>query len=121
MKDFQISQLHAFAFSPHVDHYSVPAGSYDDQVPNHIAQSRLKNLLRAGESAFMKFAEENIGEAHEVLLEKISATTFSGWTKNYLGANERNFKTLDTEEKKRGNIIRGILLSAEVEKENEES
>jgi threonylcarbamoyladenosine tRNA methylthiotransferase MtaB len=29
VEKYQISQLHAFPFSAHIDHYSVPAGSFD--------------------------------------------------------------------------------------------
>lgn len=44
VEKYQITQLHAFPFSAHVDHYSVPAGSYPNQVPNHIIQKRIKAL-----------------------------------------------------------------------------
>ena len=60
-----------------MDHYSVPAGSFPDQVPNHIAQSRLKNLLKAGEKAFEEYAENYVGKELRVLVEKISH--FSGF------------------------------------------
>ena len=46
VRDFEITQLHAFPFSAHLDHYSVPAGKYEQQIPNHITQSRLKSLLK---------------------------------------------------------------------------
>jgi tRNA A37 methylthiotransferase MiaB len=69
---YQISQLHAFPFSAHVDHYSVPAGVYPDQVPNHIAQSRIKTLQKAGASVFEKWAEETVGQEVRVLVEKVS-------------------------------------------------
>lgn len=55
--DFQITQLHAFPFSPHIDHYNVPAGSFKAQVPNHIAQARTKTLLTHGNEEKRKFAE----------------------------------------------------------------
>jgi tRNA A37 methylthiotransferase MiaB len=83
--------LHAFAFSPHVDHYSVPAGKFDDQVPNHIAQKRLKLLLAAGNDSFRWLAQKNQNTNHEVLVEKIREGGFTGWTKNYLSAHEANF------------------------------
>jgi threonylcarbamoyladenosine tRNA methylthiotransferase MtaB len=69
---YNISQLHAFPFSAHVDHYSVPAGVYPDQVPNHIAQSRIKSLQRAGTEVFTKWAEETVGREVRVLVEKVS-------------------------------------------------
>jgi tRNA A37 methylthiotransferase MiaB len=46
VEKYGITQLHAFPFSAHVDHYHVPAGAYPDQVPNHITQQRLKKLLK---------------------------------------------------------------------------
>lgn len=46
VEKYGITQLHAFPFSPHLDHYSVPAGAFGDQVPNHVAQRRLKELLK---------------------------------------------------------------------------
>jgi tRNA A37 methylthiotransferase MiaB len=57
---YHITQLHAFPFSAHMDHYSVPAGMYPDQVPNHIIQSRLRSLLETGKSATLQFATEQI-------------------------------------------------------------
>lgn len=60
VRDFRITQLHAFAFSPHIDHYSVPAGVFPDQVQNHLAQSRLKQLLQAGKEAFDSLAKGNV-------------------------------------------------------------
>ena len=47
VEDFQITQLHAFPFSGHIDHYGVPAGKFPNQIPNHIIQSRLKKLLES--------------------------------------------------------------------------
>ena len=74
VEKYEITQLHAFPFSPHLDHYSVPAGSYPDQVPNHTAQARLKNLQKSGAEVFRKFAHENIGKELRVLVEKVSKT-----------------------------------------------
>lgn len=73
VEKYQISQLHAFPFSAHVDHYSVPAGVYPDQVPNHIAQSRIKSLQRTGASVFEKWAEETVGQEVRVLVEKVAS------------------------------------------------
>ncbi len=73
---YSISQLHAFPFSAHVDHYSVPAGIYPDQVPNHIAQSRIKLLQKAGATVFTKWAEKTVGQEVRVLVEKVSITPF---------------------------------------------
>ncbi len=109
VRDFKITQLHAFAFSPHIDHYSVPAGIFPDQVPNHLAQSRLKQLLQAGKEAFDSLAKVNVWKELRVLVEKVpSLSEFSGWSENYLFCNEANFELFPGQEIKRGTIVKGI-------------
>ena len=105
---YSISQLHAFPFSAHVDHYSVPAGIYPDQVPNHIAQSRIKSLQRAGTEVFENWAEKTVGQEVRVLVEKISGNSFSGWTENYLACDETNFEPYPDQEIARGKVVKGI-------------
>jgi tRNA A37 methylthiotransferase MiaB len=105
---YNISQLHAFPFSAHVDHYSVPAGVYPDQVPNHITQSRIKLLQKAGATVFEKWAEETVGQEVRVLVEKVSIAqstssllspiSYSGWTENYLACDETNFEPYPDQE-----------------------
>jgi tRNA A37 methylthiotransferase MiaB len=70
VEKYGVTQLHAFPFSAHVDHYSVPAGKFPDQVPNHIIQRRLKTLLEAGKNAQRAFAEKHIGKELRVLVER---------------------------------------------------
>jgi tRNA A37 methylthiotransferase MiaB len=111
VRDFQISQLHAFPFSPHVDHYSVPAGSYGKQIPNHTTQKRLKKLLHAGEEVFEDFAQENIGKELHVLIEKTDGIHFSGWSENYLFCSEENFELFSDQKIGKGEVIRGIYTS----------
>jgi MiaB/RimO family radical SAM methylthiotransferase len=110
VRQFSITQLHAFAFSPHVDHYSVPAGSFPDQVPNHIAQRRLKELLHTGEIVLTNFLENNRGKEFKVLIEKIHQSGgWEGWTENYIKVDNTNFSLLPWEEVKRGKVVRGRL------------
>lgn len=71
VKDFAITQLHAFPFSGHIDHYSVPAGSFPHQVPNHIAQQRTKQILEVGKHQTYEFALHETGKTLSVLLEKV--------------------------------------------------
>lgn len=94
VEKYGITQLHAFPFSAHVDHYHVPAGHYPDQIPNHIAQQRLKKLIKTGENVFENFGEKNIGKKVRVLIEKVSGEKFSGWTENYLRVDETNIELL---------------------------
>jgi tRNA A37 methylthiotransferase MiaB len=42
---YNITQLHAFPFSAHKDHYSVPAGKFPNQIDEHIKTERLNMLL----------------------------------------------------------------------------
>lgn len=108
VETYKITQLHAFPFSAHIDHYHVPAWSYQNQVPNHTIQRRLKELLHVGESNFFSFAENIIGKELSVLLEKVNAPFFSGWSENYLFCNEKNFEIFPWQELRRGNVVRWI-------------
>ena len=107
VREFEITQLHAFPFSGHLDHYSVPAGAYSDQIPNHTTQSRLKHLLRRGEEVFEQFAQRNIGKNVRILVEKgeNNGASFSGWSENYLLCNETNVDLLPYQEILRGTVI----------------
>ena len=113
VEKYQISQLHAFPFSAHVNHYSVPAGVFPDQVPNHIAQLRIKSLQRTGKSVFEKWAEETVEQEVRVLVEKVSNTqpiSYSGWTENYLACDETNFEPYPDQEIARGKVVNGKYL-----------
>lgn len=95
VRQFEITQLHAFAFSPHVDHYSVPAGSFPNQVPNHTSQSRLKKLIQVGEEVFNEFIANNRNNEFRVLVEKIHQDGgWEGWTENYIKVDNANFSLL---------------------------
>jgi threonylcarbamoyladenosine tRNA methylthiotransferase MtaB len=113
VEKYQITQLHAFPFSAHVDHYSVPAGVFGDQVPNHIAQDRLKKLLKTGEEVFEKFAKDNVWQKLRVLIEKVSKSEdgtlhFSGWSENYLYSNQTNIEIIWEPERARGKVVEWI-------------
>lgn len=139
VRDFQITQLHAFPFSAHLDHYSVPAGSFPDQVANHIAQNRLKELIRMGEVEYLKLAENMIGKTVRVLIEKVHLKEestvsidqpniqdskiqrfqdsnipptyhFSGWSENYLACDETNIELFPDQEIARGKVVEGVFL-----------
>ncbi|MBS9784469.1 radical SAM protein, partial [Candidatus Gracilibacteria bacterium] len=109
VKTFQISSLHAFPFSPHIDHYNVPAGKFKNQVPNHISQRRVKEIIAAGEQAKENLYKQSIGQKLVVLIEKVRGDTFSGWTQNYIAANKKNFLPDDGQEIKRGKCVSGVL------------
>lgn len=64
-----ITQLHAFPFSPHREHYSVPAGAFPEQIPEKIKSERLKTLLLLGEQKKQAFLKMNDGKKFSVLVE----------------------------------------------------
>lgn len=106
---FHITQLHAFPFSGHIDHYSVPAGAFENQIPNHISQSRTKILLEHGHIQKHLLEEETYGKTVAILVEKCEQNgTFSGWSQNYIACNEGNTSLLSGEKAQRGKIARGI-------------
>lgn len=109
VNDFGITQLHAFPFSGHVDHYSVPAGSFPDQIPNHIAQARTKEILEDGQKQKKWLAEKTVNQKMKVLIEKISPDgKFFGSTENYLACNETNFIPEENQKIIRGAVVEGI-------------
>lgn len=108
VKKYGVTQLHAFPFSAHIDHYSVPAGRFPDQVPNHIIQRRLKTLLETGKTSQQVFTERHIGKELRVLVEKFSWMTFSGWSENYLACDETNFIPFPWQKIARGEVVQGL-------------
>jgi threonylcarbamoyladenosine tRNA methylthiotransferase MtaB len=121
IETYGITQLHAFPFSPHIDHYNVPAGSYDGQIPSHIRDQRQQEMLEAGRRAFDTFERENIGSNFRVLVEKILPDDgFEGWTENYIRATHGNF-VLDLHQiPVRWSILTGRLIAANTEQKIED-
>ena len=107
VEKYGITQLHAFPFSAHLDHYSVPAGKFDNQVPNLIAQKRLKKLLKTWEEVFENFAKTHREKPLSVLIEKVDGLHFSGWSENYLLCSDENFIPFPGQEIARGKILKG--------------
>ena len=110
VRDFQITQLHAFPFSAHLDHYNVPAGTFPDQIPNHIAQKRLKHLMKVGKEAFMNLSESMQGKIVRVLIEKRDESQFSGWSENYLFCNASNIELSPGQDIRKGMVVEGVFL-----------
>lgn len=112
---FAITQLHAFAFSPHVDHYTVPAGAFGGQLSEREKSSRLDQLLEAGRWELSQFRERNLWKTFLLLIEKTDGvSTFSGWTENYIAWSEQNMQSLDPKTPlKRGALIRVVYLGGE--------
>lgn len=97
VRDYNITKLHAFPFSEHSLGEWVPAGRFKHQIPEHIKKERMNSLLRLGEEVAEDFYHSQKGKILQVLIEKCnsSAGTWSGWTQNYIEANESNFEVLE--------------------------
>ncbi|MDD2892087.1 MAG: radical SAM protein [Candidatus Gracilibacteria bacterium] len=85
---YGITQLHAFPFSAHHDHYSVPAGKFPNQVDEKIKTERLNILLNEGERVKQGFLQANDGKYFHVLVEGKGI----GWTENYIECTPENFE-----------------------------
>lgn len=121
IEKYGITQLHAFPFSPHIDHYNVPAGSYDGQIPSHIRDQRQREMLEAGARAFRLFESENIGSRFHVLVEKVLPDGgFEGWTENYIRATHTNFLPDPGQVPERSKILAGTLVAINTEQKIED-
>lgn len=91
VSDYGITQLHAFPFSAHDSHYSIPAWKFEDQIAEHIKMERLRSLLALGKTELEKFCTSHHGKTVRVLIEKTDGvSTFQWWSENYLFCNELN-------------------------------
>ena len=107
VEDFGISQLHVFPFSPHLEHYTVPASTFSDPVWAATIHTRFLRLVHAGERARETFSSRHIGRTLKVLMEKVDGSHFSWWSENYLACSEKNFIPFPWQEILRGKVILG--------------
>ena len=119
VEKYEIAKLHAFPFSPHLDHYSVPAGNFPDQIPNHIIHARQKRLLHLWKKVSLWWASKSLGKEVSLVIEKVSSESFSGWTENYLFCNQTNFEPYPWQKIMRGNIVTWIYKKIIQGKEDE--
>ena len=105
VKDCNITKVHAFPFSAHTMWESVPAGKFKDQVPEHIKKERMNKLMKLSEEVRENFKASQKWKVLKVLVEKSSWDTFSGWTENYLEADETNFEIIAWTPKKNNIIV----------------
>lgn len=109
VKDYQITKVHAFPFSPHTMGESVPAGSFKEQVPEAVKKDRMQRLMQIADEVRADFRVSQQGKELQVLVEKSHGQHWSGWTQNYLEADESNFQILAGIPKK-NTIINGIFI-----------
>ena len=95
IRDCQITKVHAFPFSPHTMGESVPAGKFANQVPEAIKKERMNQIMELSEQIREQFKEENKGQELHVLIEKSDGSSWSGWTENYLEADQDNCDILE--------------------------
>jgi len=109
VKDFNITKVHAFPFSAHTMWESVPAGKFKNQVSDEIKKQRMQELMTLADTVRSDFLASEKWKRFQVLVEKVRGDTFSGWTENYIEANETNFR-LESGTLQRNNIIQWILI-----------
>ena len=109
VKDFKITKLHAFPFSAHTMWESVPAGKFKDQISERIKKERMQKLMKLWDEVREDFRTSQKWKTFKVLVEKSEWNSWSGWTENYLEADESNFEII-TGIPKRNHIIVGKFL-----------
>jgi threonylcarbamoyladenosine tRNA methylthiotransferase MtaB len=105
VRDFQITKLHAFPFSPHKYGESVPAGFYPNQIEESIKTERLHRLLELGKQVRYDFISSQIGQQFEVLIEGSKESWWKGWTQNYIEVTQDNFEITSGTVKKNEIVI----------------
>lgn len=92
VRDFGITQVHAFPFSPHEGLHAVPASKLPDQIPDSVKSERMARLVTEAEAVREAFLAEHDGRELELLPEgSPTREKFSGWSENHIALNERNF------------------------------
>lgn len=69
VREFGITQVHAFPFSPHEGLHAVPASKLPDQVPEGLKSDRMARLLAEAESVREAFLARHDGRELELLPE----------------------------------------------------
>ena len=101
---YGITQLHAFPFSAHRNHYSVPAGKFPHQIDEKVKTERLNVLLSEWERVKQIFLEANNGKYFKVLIEG----KWIGWTENYIECTPDNFQTASGFVFEKKTIVEGV-------------
>ena len=120
VQDFNITKVHAFPFSAHTMWESVPAGKFKDQIPENTKKERMQRLMTLWDQVREDFKNSQKWKTFKVLIEKSDfsqlspsqgemKSKWSGWTENYLEADESNFKII-AGLPKRNNIVVGKYI-----------
>jgi MiaB/RimO family radical SAM methylthiotransferase len=84
VKQYDITKMHAFPFSPHQKWETVPAGKLDGQLDMSIKRARMDELLALSEQLRLRFEHRNLGIKRPILLEKKLDSGRQGRTSNYI-------------------------------------
>lgn len=102
VRDFEITQVHAFPFSPHEGLHAVPASKLPDQVPEAVKSDRMARLTAQAEAVREAFLARHDGRELELLPEgSPTREKFSGWSENHIALNETNFAPFEGNELKK--------------------
>lgn len=92
VRDFGITQTHAFPFSPHEGLHAVPASKLPDQIPDSVKSERMARLMAEAEAVREAFLAKHDGRELELLPEgSPTREKFAGWSENHIALNEKNF------------------------------
>lgn len=108
IKDYKITKVHGFPFSPHKFWEDVPAGIYPNQIDEKVKKERLNRLLKLAEEVRNDFIISQKWKILEALIEAPRNWNFGWWTSNYIEINKDNFEIIDWVIKK-NNIVKWKL------------
>ncbi len=115
VKNWLITKIHSFPFSPHNIWESVPAWNFPNQLNDNIKKDRIWRLEEIWENTRDKFIERNIGKQFKVLIEIVKKEDLSwkiiwkGWTENYIDVDNTNFK-IESWKVEKNEIVNGKLI-----------
>lgn len=105
VKDCKITKLHAFPFSAHTMWESVPAGKFKDQISDSVKKDRMNRLMKLWDDVREEFRNSQRWKTLKILVEKTDGNIWSGWSENYLEADESNFEIIAWIVKKNNIIV----------------
>lgn len=108
VKDYKITKLHAFTFSPHKYAEDVPAWKFEWQIDEKTKKDRYDRLVELWDKVRADFIKSNIWKTFEVLIESVKSGNFKWWTENYIEVTNDNFEVISGVVK-RNEIVVGRL------------
>jgi len=92
VKDYGITKLHAFTFSPHKYAEDVPAWKFENQIDEKTKKERYDRLVKLWDKVRNDFIKSQTWKTFEVLIESVKNWQFKGWTQNYIDVTNQNFE-----------------------------